>query len=53
MGTLGFGYDPVFYYPPERATFGQLDPAIKNQISHRANAMKLFAQKLPQFLAEE
>ena len=39
-GEGGFGYDPLFYYPPEGQTFATLAPEKKNAISHRANAMK-------------
>lgn len=45
-GNGGFGYDPVFYYPPLGKTFGEMTPAEKNQVSHRAEALKLFYQKL-------
>jgi len=38
-GENGFGYDPVFYYPPLRKCFAQLSPEEKNQVSHRAKAM--------------
>lgn len=38
QGTDGFGYDPIFYYPPLRKTFGELTEAEKNQVSHRAIA---------------
>jgi XTP/dITP diphosphohydrolase len=37
-GRGGFGYDPLFYYPPLKKTFAQLSTAEKNQISHRARA---------------
>lgn len=39
-GTNGFGYDPLFLIPRFNKTFGQLDPAIKSAMSHRARAMK-------------
>ncbi len=39
-GTGGFGYDPVFYYPPMRRTFAELDTTEKNRISHRARALE-------------
>jgi XTP/dITP diphosphohydrolase len=45
-GTGGFGYDPVFYYPPLKKTFAELSTDEKNQISHRARAF----QKLRAFL---
>jgi XTP/dITP diphosphohydrolase len=38
-GSGGFGYDPLFYIPAERATFGELPAARKHQLSHRARAM--------------
>jgi len=39
-GENGFGYDPLFYYPEEGCTFAQLDPVIKNRISHRSRALE-------------
>jgi XTP/dITP diphosphohydrolase len=39
VGEMGFGYDPVFYYPPLQKTFAQLKRAEKNSISHRGKAM--------------
>ncbi len=47
-GKNGFGYDPLFLIPRYQRTFGELDPAIKAQISHRARALK----KLKIFLAQ-
>jgi XTP/dITP diphosphohydrolase len=37
-GEHGFGYDPVFWYPPRSCTFAQLDPGEKNRASHRHRA---------------
>ena len=37
-GSNGFGYDPVFYLPEQRATMAQLPSEVKNQISHRGRA---------------
>src|SRR5579872_1832871 len=37
-GDKGFGYDPIFVPEGERLTFGELDAAQKDQISHRARA---------------
>jgi XTP/dITP diphosphohydrolase len=45
-GEGGFGYDPLFYLPDDGATFGQLPPARKNQLSHRARAMEQVAARL-------
>ena len=39
-GSGGFGYDPVFYYPPLKKTFAELSADEKNQHSHRAKAFR-------------
>ena len=46
MGENGFGYDPIFYYPPAGCTTAQLPSEHKNAISHRGNALKLFYEKM-------
>ena len=46
FGEGGFGYDPIFYYPPFGKSFAQVSPAEKNSVSHRANALKVFYEKL-------
>ena len=38
-GAGGFGYDPVFYYPPLRATFAEMAAETKDPVSHRGRAM--------------
>jgi XTP/dITP diphosphohydrolase len=40
MGENGFGYDPIFYYPPLKKTFAELAQEEKNRISHRGKAFK-------------
>ena len=45
-GENGFGYDPIFYYPPLGKTTAELTSEEKNQVSHRANALKLFYEKM-------
>lgn len=40
IGHNGFGYDPVFYVPTHHCSAAELDPTVKNQISHRAQAMQ-------------
>jgi XTP/dITP diphosphohydrolase len=42
-GTRGFGYDPIFVPEGHRLTFGEMDPAEKDLISHRARAFAAFA----------
>ncbi|ESK66547.1 non-canonical purine NTP pyrophosphatase, RdgB/HAM1 family [Abiotrophia defectiva ATCC 49176] len=49
-GDSGFGYDPVFYVDQEGATFAQIPLSRKNQISHRANAIKALLASLPEWL---
>lgn len=48
-GSFGFGYDPMFLADGERETFGEMEPARKHAISHRARA---FA-KLTEAMAAE
>ena len=45
-GENGFGYDPIFYYPPMAKSTAEMTPEEKNQVSHRANALKVFYDKL-------
>jgi len=46
QGKNGFGYDPLFVPVGYDKTFGEIDPAIKNKISHRANALVALKEKL-------
>ncbi|MCR4406053.1 MAG: XTP/dITP diphosphatase [Anaerolineae bacterium] len=39
-GEHGFGYDPVFYMPDYGCTMAELDPMVKNRVSHRARAVQ-------------
>lgn len=45
-GEAGFGYDPLFWVPQHGCTSAQLDPALKNQLSHRGQAMAVLLQRL-------
>ena len=45
-GNGGFGYDPLFYFKQFGKTLAEVTPEEKNSVSHRANAIKLFAEKL-------
>jgi XTP/dITP diphosphohydrolase len=42
-GANGFGYDPIFVMDDMKKTFGEIDPAEKHAISHRARAFAAFA----------
>ncbi|HUW55018.1 MAG TPA: RdgB/HAM1 family non-canonical purine NTP pyrophosphatase [Planctomycetota bacterium] len=46
QGTNGFGYDPLFYYSPYGTTFGMADLSLKNQVSHRAQAVRKLRERL-------
>jgi len=48
-GKRGFGYDPVFYYPPLQKSFAELEAVEKNAVSHRGRAM----QDVSEFLCLE
>jgi XTP/dITP diphosphohydrolase len=39
-GQNGFGYDPIFYYPPLNKTFAQLTREEKSRVSHRGKALR-------------
>ncbi len=45
-GDNGFGYDPLFYVPTHGCSSAQLDPAEKNRISHRAQALQKLMRAL-------
>ena len=45
-GTRGFGYDPIFVPDGHSITFGEMQPAAKHRISHRAVAFEAFAKAL-------
>ncbi|CAN2041689.1 dITP/XTP pyrophosphatase [Candidatus Magnetomoraceae bacterium gMMP-15] len=49
-GSNGFGYDPVFFYPPFNKTFAQLTREEKNQVSHRGKALKEIKQEFDKIL---
>lgn len=50
-GKNGFGYDPLFFLPKYNKTFGELDPAIKSKISHRAKALAKVKKTLADMFA--
>jgi XTP/dITP diphosphohydrolase len=46
QGSYGFGYDPIFYFPPLKKTFAELVPQEKNRVSHRGQALNKFKRFL-------
>ena len=45
-GSQGFGYDPVFFFPPYGKTFGEIDRETKATVSHRGKALKKLVEIL-------
>jgi XTP/dITP diphosphohydrolase len=52
-GENGFGYDPVFYIPEQGCTSAELETGIKNQISHRAQALSRLMPQISAFFANK
>lgn len=42
VGENGFGYDPIFYYPPFKTTTANVSEEMKNKVSHRGKALEAF-----------
>ncbi|MFW6160711.1 MAG: non-canonical purine NTP pyrophosphatase, partial [Acidobacteriota bacterium] len=49
-GRWGFGYDPIFYYPPLDKTLAELEPEVKNKVSHRGRALTKLREFLKNYL---
>lgn len=49
-GDMGFGYDPVFYYPPYGKTFAEISSEEKNMVSHRGKALQEVAAEFNKVL---
>lgn len=45
-GQDGFGYDPLFYYPPKKKTLAELSPEEKNAVSHRRAGLVRLTERL-------
>jgi XTP/dITP diphosphohydrolase len=52
IGEQGFGYDPVFEYPPLGKTFAQLSRAEKSAVSHRGRALQQWRQFLLEWIKQ-
>ena len=50
VGQDGFGYDPIFFYPPLKKTFAQMTRAEKSQVSHRGKALNELKQEFDKVL---
>ena len=50
QGENGFGYDPIFYLPQYGCTTAQLEPEIKNELSHRGKALRAMKEQLESHL---
>ncbi len=50
-GKYGFGYDPIFYYPPLGKSFAELLPEEKNEVSHRGKALRRLKEFLKNYLS--
>ena len=46
LGENGFGFDPIVYVPEYGMTTGQMDPDLKNSISHRGKALRAIKEEL-------
>jgi XTP/dITP diphosphohydrolase len=47
-GTFGFGYDPIFFYPPYGCTLGEVEGVRKLAVAHRGKAFRAFRKWLTQ-----
>jgi XTP/dITP diphosphohydrolase len=51
-GAGGFGYDPIFFYPPYGRTLGEVDAQQKSAVSHRGQAFRALGDFLRSFVSE-
>jgi XTP/dITP diphosphohydrolase len=52
-GTSGFGYDPIFFYPPFERTLGEVTDEEKSAVSHRGHAFRALRAYLTASAAEQ
>lgn len=48
IGEIGFGYDPIFWVPEYQCSVAQLEPKIKNKLSHRGKALQRLLKEIKQ-----
>ena len=53
IGDGGFGYDPIFFYPPYGTTLGNVDDDLKLAVAHRGKAFRAFHRWLALRLADD
>lgn len=52
-GTNGFGYDPIVYVPEYDMTTGEMEPQLKNSISHRGKALRAMVELLKDRMSDK
>ena len=52
QGENGYGYDPIFYLPQYGCTTAQLEPDVKNELSHRGKALRAIKEQLRKYCEE-
>lgn len=52
-GVGGFGYDPIFFVPELGMSFAEVEPEIKNSVSHRGRALAQFKEKWERYHADK
>ena len=52
-GGGGFGYDPIFFVPEAGQSFAEMDPVVKNSLSHRGRALEKFRETWESTYADE
>lgn len=50
QGEGGFGYDPLFFYPPFKKTFAEVPAEMKHEVSHRSKSLKKIKAVLENYL---
>lgn len=53
QGEEGFGFDPLFFYPPFNKSFAQLDKDVKNSVSHRGIAIRNLRDEIEKIIKSQ